>query len=215
MDEDKEYYLVYRVYSKEERPSLKERSRVYGWTYSKKILKAFLKQRDEKKYAIRKIPAEELSNRLSRYNDETDELMIDFIKLKSAQTGDEFHLFMTANEKEEVEKRIQRMFDDLSSIEKLPGDISYNVNMLVNLQQKYADALEYIGYRPKEISDVFDSGMSESAYESTYTYEGMSCEEFYHSPGYDYGNCLSSLTDISNKIIYSMESFIKAMRSDL
>ena len=81
MDDEKEYYLVFRVYSKDERPSLKERSHVYGWTSNKKILKAFLKQRDEKKYAVRKLQADEFMNRLHQYNDETDDLMIDFIKL--------------------------------------------------------------------------------------------------------------------------------------
>jgi Trp operon repressor len=216
MDEEKDCYLVHRVYNSKERQDLKDRSHIYGWTTDKRVLKAFLKQRDPKKYTVSKIEEDQIPNALGRYVDEIEEFMINFIKLKSAQTGEEFNLFMTENEKNEVEKRIERIFEDLSSIDVIDGEILHYVNILINIKTKYSDALNYLGYRPKEIDAVFDSYVGEVMYERSYSsYDGISCEEFYHDPRGSYGTSISSLSDISNKIIYSIESFIKAMKDDL
>ena len=130
MDEEKRYYVVFRIYTSKERPDLKDRSHVYGWTSSKKVLKAFLEQRDSKKYAVRKVPVEQLANRLKRYDDETGELMIDVLKLTSTQTGEEFHIFMTEHEKDAVEKRIKRIFDELCSIDRIDGDIEQYLSLI-------------------------------------------------------------------------------------
>ena len=45
-----ERYMIYRTYTPQERPDLRDRVVFYGWTRSKHIRKAFLKQRDPKKY---------------------------------------------------------------------------------------------------------------------------------------------------------------------
>ncbi len=212
MDEDKRYYVVFRVYSSKERPDLKDRSHVYGWTSSKKVLKAFLEQRDSKKYVVRKVPVDQLSNMLKRYDDETGELMIDVLKLTSTQTGEEFHIFMTEHEKDAVEKRIKRIFDELCSIDRIDGDIEQYVDMVANLEDKYYDALFYLGYRPKEVEAKFDSHICEG----NFTYEGMPCEEYYREENLGESLRLSSSTDdVSTKIIFSLESFVKGMRDDL
>lgn len=216
MDDEKEYYVVFRIYTSKERPEVRERSRVYGWTSSKKVLKAFMEQRDDKKYAVRKVPQEQLASKLKIFDDETEILMIDFIKINSAQTGEEFHLFMNESEKDEVEKRVVRIFDELCSIDNIKGDIDTYVNMIVHLEEKYYDALFYLGYRPKEIEAKFDTA-GEFVTERDYAYyEGMPPEEYYYGSSESERNLrITSSGDISTKIIYSLESFVKAMRNDL
>lgn len=213
MDEEKEYYMVYRMYSNKERPGVKENSHIYGWTNNKNILKGFFKQRDERKYLVVKMRMVEIEELVCSHSYEgTGDYMIDYTKLKSSKTQEEFSLFMTVNEMREVERGVQRIFEDLSALDKINADdiLSY-VNMVLNLDQKYYDALFYLGYRPKEIEGLFDSDMCIC---DKVPWEGMPCEEFYQprvvndTPG-------GALKDVATKIIYSIESFIKVMRKDL
>ena len=208
--------MVYRVYDNKERPDEKRNSHIYGWTCSKKVLKAFIHQRGEKKYLVKKMTMEELTNRLHNHDyDATGRYAIDFIKLKSVKNGEEFKLFMTANEMKQVEREVQRIFEDLSDLDRIdPDNISRYVNMVANLNEKFYDALFYLGYRPKEIEAAFDSPLGDMC---TNPYDGIECEEYYQSNSCnDEGRRqLTAYDDVSNKIIYSIESFIKVMRKDL
>ena len=218
MDDDKKYYMVYRVFSNKERPGVKDNSVIYGWTGNKNILKAFFKQRDDKKYMVINVRKSQFEEAFHTYNHDTsDEYMINILPLKSAKTHEVFNLFMTKNEMIEVEKKVQRIFDDLSSLEDIEGkDIAYYVNMIVNLHESYYDALFYLGYRPKEIEAVFDSCNDESLYPSTnHSFEGMQCEEFYNDQYINQSKELLALQDVAGKIVYSIESFVKVMREDL
>lgn len=212
-DEEKKYHMVYRVYSNKERPETKDRSHAYGWTGNTKVLKAFLKQRDSKKYLVTKMNMDEITNRFTNHDyDATGSYMIDYIKLKSSKSGEEFHLFMTLNEMRQVEGNIKRVFDDICALDRIDNnDIFRYVNMVLNLNTKYYDALYYLGYRPKEISGLFDSYMEHTA---DLSYDGMQCEEYYINQCNDELR-LSKLEDASNKILYSIESFVKVMRKDL
>ena len=89
-------YLIYRIYSAKERPEMNERSVFYGWTSSKKVAKAFLKQRDKNKYRAIKMNDEEIIQNIP-YSDEiiTVESMIDFVKLRSAKTHEDIYFFTT------------------------------------------------------------------------------------------------------------------------
>ena len=52
-------YIVSRVFSKEERPDPSDRRVFYGWSNSKHTIKAFIKQRDPKKYEYKKYDEED------------------------------------------------------------------------------------------------------------------------------------------------------------
>lgn len=222
MSEEK-IFVVYRNYSKKEQPDHEVGPVLYGWSLNKSVVKAFLSQRTEGKYYVEKMKGnvDELID--GYYNDLDTNNMINFVKLKSVEDKDEYvYLFMTANEMQEAEKRIQRHFRDLCSISDIKGDGDY-LEMFMNLEDYFADALDFIGYRPPEISimcpaaDYRDDpgeimGIDELI-EQAYDGAAMSPHEVYENkadlPG------LSTLTDVASKILYSVESFIKVLREDL
>lgn len=220
---DEYIYLVYRAYSEEERPHSNEKDRIvfYGWTSKKKILKAFFDQRNRKKYKVRKIIPQEVYLVLGN---EPDPLyLIDFIDLKSAKTGEDVVLFMTKEELKEVEIKIQRYFSDLSRLVERDDGKMHLLELYINLDDYYLDALQYLGFKPPEMDMLFDSveyressdsmfeieQLIDSAYEDAYE---VPYEVVYHQgviPG------LTTLPSVNNKILYSIESFIKVMREDM
>lgn len=186
------YYLVYRVYKGEEVKFTKQNSRIYGWTNSKAVLQAFMQQRDEKKYLSYKMGEEEFLFRTKQIDEDLERLKISFLRLKSVQEEGEFKLFMTANEAAECELRIQRLLTEYSSISKMEfkspnKEILYFVNLHLNLKKNFQDALFFLGYRPPEIEDLFDSVEEIRSYEN----------------------------DVANQIIYSLEAYIKVLREDM
>lgn len=215
-------YLVYRVYDKKERPDIYERSRLYGWSKNKNVAKAFLRQRSSNKYSVIKMPQEKLAEIFSE-NYEDSEFMIDFIKLKSAETHEEFIVFMTRTEMLEAEIKIQRMFHNLSSLNNIPGDGNY-LELFLNLKDYYAEALRYIGYRPSEVDILFPSAnfhddisdVSNVIDQIELAYNGGSC---FPTETETYGVSaplgLSTIDDVANKILYSLESFIKVLKDDM
>lgn len=209
--------MVYRVYSNKERPGIKDKIVAYGWTTNKNVLKAFFKQRNDKKYMVRKVRKDQIGEAFDRNNhDATGEYMIEYLPLRSAKTNESIHLFMTTNEMQEVEIKIQRMFEELSSLDRLDkNNIGKYANLVLNIDQSYYDALFYIGYRPKEIAAAFESMDISVCNQISNAYDGMPCEEYYYNGHLNQAPGLSALEDVSNKIIYSIESFIKVMRKDL
>ena len=218
---DKKVYIVYRRYSKKERPDPSTRNSLYGWSYNKNIIKAFLSQRSKDKYDFMKIYIESDTD-MDDYELDTSN-MIDYIKLKSVTTGEDYPLFLTSNEMQEAEIRIQRYFRELCSIDNIKGKGDY-LNMIINIEDYYKDALEFIGYRPPELSAIFDSvdprqdpgdiyGITELIEEA---YWGCGIHPFEEMdrdnptlPG------LMMISDVASKIIYSIESFIKVLREEL
>lgn len=214
-------YLVYRVYSKKERPDMIDRSRFYGWTNSKNTLKAFIMQRNKKKYKVVKLDDDEIAETFSEEIDDVD-AMIDFIKLRSAKTHEEVPLFMTLNEMRETEKKIQRMFLDKASFENINGNGNY-LELFMNLDPYYADALYFIGFRPREVDIMFPSAdyhddyssiesieeKIDNAYDSLYGFPEESLKKQTSIVG------LSVIEDIANKIYYSIESFVKVLKDDM
>lgn len=215
-------YLVYRVYSKEERPDIEDRHILYGWSTSKSIIKAFRKQRNKDKYRVIKMTNDDIIRTFSEEIDDTD-AMIDFIKLKSAKTHEVVYLFMTLNEMRETEKKIQKMFLNQASLDSIPGDGNY-LELFMNLDDYYADALFFIGYRPREVDILFPSADPRDDYASVDRIEqqiDQAYEELYGFPQEELRRTtdnvigLSNIEDVANKICYSVESFIKVMREDM
>lgn len=220
-------FLVFRVYSEEERPEKSTQSIYYGWTTHKAVLKAFLRQRSSKKYKVIKLSNEEIEKYNQKYSDCDDlddkEHMIDFIKLKSAKTYEEHTLFVTLNELRSFEIDVQGYFHDLASVSTIDGDSKY-LDMVYNLREDYFNALYFLGYRPPEINALFSDNM-ESMYDnnndiedqivtaydeaSSLTPKDFSIRSRNKLPGQYFMN------DISNKILYSIESFMKIMKDDM
>lgn len=214
-------YLVFRYYSPDEGSDIhyQDRTVFYGWTDHKPVLKAFMAQRSESKYLVKKLPKLEVTEMVEHgIHEEIDESnrMIDFIKLKSSISGEEFILFMTGYEMEETEKQIQsaiRSFASIDMFEQYDAEDEYRlVNIFSNLKDRYADSLYYIGFRPRELDSLFAEDECE---DNGYTVidqisSGYSKKNSSHDP-----RGTKELLDDFSKIIYSLESFIKVMRQDM
>lgn len=226
LTDEKDTYLVYRIYSKKERKDPEERAIFFGWTKSKNIKNAFMMQRSPKKYKVLKCDNDELMDIYERADTDFDldeHNMISIIKLKSATTGEDVPFFSTADELHEAEINIQRLKEDLCSMETMPGnkkDVRVYLEMIMNLDPYYADALQYIGYKPKEMNILFDSAsgfddLDDIEMQIHEAYDGY-CE----SPKENYDEIpglpgLSVLDDVSTRIIYSLENFIRVLREEL
>lgn len=215
-------YLVYRIYHKSECSDSTDRSRFYGWSTNKNIIKAFRKQRNQKKYKIIKMSENEISKIFSENIDDID-AMIDYIKLRSAKTNEKMSLFLTLNEMRETEKKIQRMFLDQAALSRIPGTGNY-LQIFLHLDNYYADALHFIGFRPREVDDLFPSADYHDDYSSIEKIEeeiDAAYEEMYQFPreivkkSTESAVGLAVIDDVSNKIYYSLESFIKVMKDDM
>ena len=217
------YYFVFRYYDAIERPHSTPDNRLafYGWSQDKKIIKIFMSQRSPEKYKV-----------VKKYKDSVPEAvleswidiatMIDFVMLPSVTTGNEVPLFITKQEMAEVEIKLRKYFKELPKlVEMANGEITL-LRMYTNLKDKYHDVLNIIGYQPNELKTLYDDSMSDeysesyikdlySEYATELQYEN--CRKFNHDeiPGRDW----AIENDISYKMIYSVESFIKIMKDDL
>ena len=206
-------YIVYRVY--EDMPIRSSNMCFYGWTSDKDVLKAFLKQRKKKKYTYKSI-----KEHTSSLNDDN---RIDYIKLRSTKTLETTILFLTLNEMREVECNIQRLARETCSLANITSDgekLCLYINAIVNLKDKYAKALDMIGYQPPEIETLFDS-VHESITDDPSLEEHLEVIYKYRedNPSYrktrDTPPGAAAFCDVCKKILYSLESFVKVMKDDL
>lgn len=213
-------YAVFRVYSRKERNDPKERQVFYGWSNSKQVIKVFMKQRSPDKYRVVKLHGDDRDN--YSFHPEEDELdsMIDFVKLKSAANHEEVLFFSTLRELREAEIKIQERFHEMCSIpdERL-------LTLYQHIDPYYLEALEVLGFRPKEIDMMYDTSDPRDNYNTLelvkdeidnayYGVTEMSYEEYRSAtsgtvPG------LSAISQIGDKILYSFENFVTALRDDL
>lgn len=217
-------YLVFRIYSEKERSDKSAQSIYYGWSTHKSVIKAFFQQRSHKKYKAIKVSNDEIRNYHSDdFSDWEDRsYMIDFIKLKSVKSGEEYLLFITLKELRETEIDIQGLFQDLASVSTIDGDAKY-IDMVYNLQEEYFDALYFLGYRPPEIKALFSDDI-ESLYTDPEVEEQINnaYDDAERLPPEDFSMRSRSMlpgqyfmVDIANKILYSIESFMKVMKDNM
>lgn len=215
---DDQRYLVYRVYSKKERPNINSNGRIifYGWTNNKNVIKAFFQQRDKSKYRVYKTNLEELGEKFSE-NDLELNNFIDYLPLKFVSSGEKINFFLTMDEMQEVEVKIQRYFREKCELVAIDEGKMNLLNLFLNLDDYYADALEYIGFIPPEINALFPSADPDDDIEYNIsvgydTYYGAPVERFKHlsaAPG------LNMIDKVYMKILYSVESFVKILKEDL
>lgn len=214
-------YMVFRIYTADERINPDSRAIFYGWTRSKNVLKGFFTQRSRNKYKVIKMTDESIARDFSE--DTTDfDTNIDILKIKSVK-GDEVVLFATSREIHQAEIDIQRMFHESCSLENINGKGNY-ISMITNLDEYYGSALSYIGYRPREFDILFQSADPRDSYNPLYKTEeeiNDAYDGLYTYPDDDDINRglhmegLSAIEDVSSRVIYSLESFIKVLKKDL
>jgi hypothetical protein len=217
---DYQRYLLYRVYSKKERPDINSNGRIifYGWTNNKNVVKAFFQQRDKSKYRVYKTNLEELGEKFSE-NDLESNNFIDYLPLKFVSSGEKINFFLTMNEMQETEVRIQRYFREKCELVVIDEGKTNLLNLFLNLDDYYADALEYIGFIPPEINALFPSVDQLVDDDIEYNislgydiYYGAPVERSKHlstAPG------LNMVDKVYMKILYSVESFVKILKEEL
>lgn len=186
-------YMIYRVYSKLERPddTLSERIVFYGWTMFKDWVKLFLKQRSKDKYQIVKVDDDKLTDDGDIPSIDT---RLDSLLLISSQTNERIYIITTDKEIAEYESKIHQLFRDLSSLNSINGNGDY-LNMIYNLAEKYKDALDFLGYSPREFEYIFPPSINAD-------------DEFETELRMNHNS-------IIDKISISVESFIKVMKDDM
>lgn len=204
-------YLAYRIYENKDM-SFKD-SVLIGWTKHKNVIKSFMAQRDKKKYNIYKVDKSDIKGKLEKDN------RIDALKIQSAKDGKEYLLFITPEELQEAENNIQYMIKQCMEFSRITNDndIETYVDMYCNLLDEYLDALELIGYVPVEVESIGcdayyeDDGSLESTLDQiniAYTKDNKS-KVFNRPPG------MNTIKAVSKLIIYSLESFIMALKDDM
>lgn len=211
-----ERYMVFRVPTFKERNENKSIPYLWGWTTSKSVIRVFKKQRDQSKYKIIIMDSDDIAREFSE-NELSDDTRIDYVNLGDNTTGEMVPFFTTKVEMQEAEVRIQRLMDDLCSFEKqIGGDITPYVTIMVNLKEYYQDLLEYIGFCPREMRDLFTMGES---YDSRMNeledeiFDGYRMDDSEYDPHSPPG--AKSLRNLNNKIIYSLQSFVSVLKDDL
>lgn len=216
------YYLVYRQYSEKEKKKHPEQYVFYGWSDSKEMIKAFKSQRNPDKYLIQKQDMDEIAEGF-RIDELPEDTEIDYVKLRSVSTGEIVRFITTRNELKNIEKWIQRLFIDKARLVDRDKGKTRLLELYMNLSEWYKGALEYIGFNPPELDALFDSVMyretwgtdTEIEHRIDEAYDGYTDwpqEEQIRDlsiPG------LCNFIEIHNKIIYSLESFVKAAKDDL
>lgn len=147
---DEKVFIVIRVY-----PDDHTRDHVYGWSESKKIIQAFMKQRSSDKYQVFRMTSEELAQMFSENAMEATN-QIDYFKIQSAHTGDTVVFFTTKDEMMEAERKIQKYFRELPHLIEHADGREEAVHLFTRLRKKYAEALDYLGFRPEEVEMIYD-----------------------------------------------------------
>lgn len=205
--------MIYREYSKKER--LTDQRVFYGWTKSKQMVLAFLKQRSPKKYRVKEV---DLDTVRSIYGESLSlDTELDFAALKSAKTRETIYLIMTKLEMQETEKRVARYFRELSSLEQAGSDIMEVLRLFVNLNDYYGSALFFLGFRPTETDILFNSADPRDDYSSTEMLEEGIDEEYDHPFDFKIFNPVTPwiTEDVSKQLIYSFEAFIRVLKDEM
>ena len=212
------FYVVIRKYSKKERPDEFDpegRYSFYGWTSNKNVLNAFFSQRSRRKYKVKEYSQEELEAKFG----ETDlypESMIDYIDLPSAANGNKVTLFLTKMELADAQKKILNMLQDEAKLVDKDDGKKTLLEMYTNLDGYYKSALEYIGFVPPELDAIYDSIEDSDLQKASdlidYQYDVYPYEVYNHITNIP---CLNEFPKDWQKVVFSLEAFIKVLREDM
>lgn len=213
-------YIVFRIY-----PEEPNRDHIYGWTESKKIAWAFMKQRSRDKYKIVKMSSDQIAKMFSESIMESSN-QLDYFKIRSAKTGDEVAFFTTMEEMNEAETKIQRYFRELPKLIEHADGREEVVHLFIRLKKKFADALDFIGFRPPEVEVLYDrddwiGDDGEGSIEGIcdvieQAYADKTIEEYRNGHDCDkHPLSTSVISDVYPKLIISLESFIMILKEEM
>ena len=217
---DERIYVIFRVYKDEPK-----RNHVYGWCEIKEIGKAFMKQRTPGKYKMVKMTSEDLAKYFSESSMELSN-QIDRYMIDSVHSSDPITFFSTADEMKEAEANIQRYFRELPQLIERADGRSEVVELFIHLKEKYAIALDYLGFRPPEVEAIYDrddwvGDADETSIEGIVdtidnAYTEKVIEEYKSGRSVNrYPAGLDYLRDEYAKMILTLESFVIVLKEEL
>ena len=203
--------MIFRTYPDRE-------SRIFAWTMSKDALKLFRKQRDQSKYRIMKLYIDDKEE----FDDIHNGNMLDFLILKSVIDKKPIKFLTTDLEVQQYEKDLQKYFLKLPALVQRAGGKTTLLQLFMNLKEEYKEALDFIGYRPEELTDLFDDEEYSRCGTKSQWIEGDIESEYidkYDSEARFGGHIIkpvgqNAFNDVFSKIIYSAESFVKMRKED-
>lgn len=192
---EESWYFIFRKY-----PAARVEWSEFGWTANKFLAKAFMMQRDRDKYRVVKADEYKLARNFGEnQRDYAEELKM--IKVRSTSGPGEYSVVTTDNELNEARAHILDMLRDLSALSH-PGE-EFDPMLLgafMCLGDPYKEALDYIGFQPKEMAAMYQ-GDDESIYpeEEMRKYYGVG--SMVNIPDYE-------------KCLYSLEGLIAGLKED-
>lgn len=212
---ENEYYMIFRI------PTQRERDdgaipRFWGWSKSRTAVKVFLKQRNREKYKIVKMDEDMISDEFSE-NEMSLDTMLNYVELGDTQSGEMISFFTTKVEMQEAEIKIQKLMMDICSFDRIGGDVTPYVNIMIALKEELQDLLEFVGFCPKEFVDLFsdsefDPMLEEQIYDAYRDNHVMEKDPKWKRHGVPGAYTMDRL---SNKMIYSLQSFVAVLYEDL
>lgn len=213
-------YCIYRIYTAEERPDPDQRVVFYGWTDSKDVEKAFFLQRSKKKYKSVRLDEEDAIEIYADLPQQFEEMALDYVELRSVQDQNQIvPFFTTMTELQETEIRIQRMVRDVCSFPHPSREI---IQAFIHIDRKYGDALHFIGFRPPQVDELYDSADQED--DITGDTKTLAQIETAYMGGFEYPDIpptagkipgLTGIDEPCKRVLYSLEAFIKVLKEDL
>lgn len=193
------------------------RQEFYGWSFYRKAIKTFLKQRKKSKYVVKVGKYRDLESMEGVLDASASLYMLDTISLLS-QSGHDMVLLTTKRELNLFEKDLALRLKDYCSMDKVDhgNDIHVYVTMYELLLDEYQTPLQTIGYYPHELEEMYGSEEDDTRAYLDAVYDDIS--------SLDYDTKLSMMlaksplrnryfsSGLISKIIYSAEAFIKIMR---
>ena len=97
------------------------------------------------------------------------------------------------------------------------------LELYINLDDYYLDALQYLGFKPPEMDILFDSAEYRESTDAIYSIDALidsAYDALFDVPHEVYVHegkipGLSVLESVDTKILYSLESFMKVMKEDM
>ena len=140
-------FIIYRVYQND-----RIKNYQIGWTYNKSIAKLFIDLRGNEKYKVLKVSDYELAQMdTDDTQDKSSELKLFQIFCKSENSN--VVIVSTDSEINEYCRKLYIYFtDELASLSALPNHtIDSQIKLFTELKNEYIEALEEIGFSPKEL----------------------------------------------------------------
>jgi hypothetical protein len=173
--------------------------RFFGWTKNKVLIKAFFEVRSKELYYYKVNTDEDIGTELDE-SVGTGDLELGIFSYQSSKSGKMMYLVSTEEERIKAENKILDMLSDLTSLA-WSDNFMQAIHAFQALKPKYSEALQYIGYLPKEMRLTGDEITNGNP--NNYRFDNDDLVMIAEFPA------------ISMGMVYSFEAVIKALREDI